>query len=76
MLVTPGSTTTSWLGRSTSRIRRMRARTMSTPSSTGTAPPVPEPRATHGTPAWWQLRTTWRTSSAVSRSTTMAGVTP
>ena len=53
MFVTPGSQTTRWLSRSTSRIRRMRVRTMSTPSSIGSAPPdspLPDPRATHGTP--------------------------
>ena len=51
MLVTPGSTTTRWLARSTSRMRRIRETAMTTPSSTGIAPPdspEPEPRATHG----------------------------
>ena len=44
----------------------------STPSSTGSAPPdrpLPEPRATHGTPAAWQARTTAATSSPVPGST-------
>ncbi len=51
-LVTPGSTVTRWLGRSTSSTRRSRVSAISTPSSTGSAPPdspEPEPRATHGT---------------------------
>src|SRR3954471_6930337 len=78
MFVTPGSTTMRWLSRSTSRIRRIRERTTSTPSSLGTAPPdrpEPAPRATHGTCASWQRRTTRWTCSALSGSTTMRGVT-
>ena len=50
-LMTPGSTTTRALGMSTSRMRFMRARLMTIPFSTGSAPPlnpVPEPRATKG----------------------------
>ena len=40
-------------------MRRIRVSAISTPSSTGSAPPdspVPEPRATHGTPARWHTR--------------------
>ena len=51
---------------------------MSTPSSTGSAPPErpePEPRATHGTEASWQARTTSRTSAPDPGSTTTPGVT-
>ena len=50
-LMTPGSTMTRALGRSTSRMRFMRARLMTMPSSAGSAPPlrpVPAPRATKG----------------------------
>jgi hypothetical protein len=78
MLVTPGSTTMRWFGRSTSTMRRIRVSEMSTPSATGSAPPdspEPAPRATHGTPARWQARTTACTSSVVSGSTTAPGVT-
>ena len=60
-LVTPGSTTTRWFGRSTSITRRIRESAISTPSFTGRAPPespVPAPRATQGTPASWHARTT------------------
>ncbi len=48
------------------------------PSSTGSAPPespVPEPRATHGTSAAWQARSTACTSCAEPGSTTARGVT-
>ena len=58
------------MGRSTSRIRRRRVSAISTPSSTGSAPPdrpEPEPRATKGTPAAWQARTTSRTSLGGAR---------
>ena len=78
MFVTPGSTTTRWLSRSTSRMRRIRESAIRTPSSTGSAPPEspdPAPRATQGTPASWQARTTRCTSSAVPGSTTARGVT-
>ena len=54
----------------------MRVTAMSTPSSTGSAPPdspEPAPRATHGTPASLQARTTSRTSRAVAGSTTAPG---
>src|SRR5947209_8042317 len=74
--VTPGSQTTRWLARSMSRMRRRRLRTIRTPSCTGRAPPerpLPEPRATHGTPAAWQARTTAATSSAVPGSTAARG---
>jgi hypothetical protein len=77
-LVTPGSQTTRWLGRSTSRIRRSRERTMSTPSATGSEPPdrpLPEPRATHGTRAPWQARTTAATSAPSAGSTATRGTT-
>jgi hypothetical protein len=76
--VTPGSTTTRRSSSATDRIRRIRASTISTPSETGSAPPerpVPAPRATHGTPASWQARTTSRTCSAVPGSTAAAGAT-
>ena len=78
MFVTPGSTTTRRLWMSTSRIRRMRESAISTPSSTGSAPPErpePAPRATHGTSASWQARTTSATSRRLPGSTTAAGVT-
>jgi hypothetical protein len=78
MLVTPGSTTTRWLGRSTSRIWRMRVSEITIPSATGVAPPDrpdPAPRATQGTPARWQARTTAWTSSVDPGSTTADGVT-
>src|SRR4051794_22352849 len=77
MFVTPGSTTTRWYSRSTSRIRFIRDSTSSTPSSTGRAPPdrpEPAPRATHGTSRSWQARTTARTCSAVSGTTPAPGV--
>ena len=76
MFVTPGSQTTRWFSRSTSRMRRSRESTTSTPSSSGSAPPdrpLPEPRATHGTPASWQARTTAATSSPVPGSTAARG---
>ena len=59
-------------------MRRIRASTMSTPSDTGRAPPerpVPDPRATNGTPAWWQILTAPWACSAVSGSTTTLGMT-
>ena len=77
MLVTPGSTHTRWLARSTSSTRFIRETTISTPSATGSAPPdspEPAPRATHGTPASAHARTAW-TSSAVPGSTAAAGMT-
>ena len=52
MFVTPGSTSTRPFSTSTSRTRRSRDSAISTPSSTGSAPPDrpdPAPRATHGT---------------------------
>ena len=76
MFVTPGSHTTRWLSRSTSRMRPQRESTTSTPSSSGRPPPdrpLPEPRATHGTPAAWQARTTAATSSPVPGSTAARG---
>jgi hypothetical protein len=78
MLVTPGSTTTRWFGRSTSTICRIRLSEIRMPSATGVAPPDspdPAPRATHGTPARWQARTTACTSAVVRGSTTAPGVT-
>ena len=57
-------------------MRRSRESTTSTPSSSGSAPPdrpLPEPRATHGTPASWQARTTAATSSPVPGSTAARG---
>jgi hypothetical protein len=77
-LVTPGSTTRRWLGRSTSSTRFIRFTEITMPSSTGSAPPdrpVPEPRATHGTSASWQARSTACTSGAEPGSTTARGVT-
>ena len=56
------------------RFSRLSAMTM--PSTCGTAPPdrlVPLPRATNGTPASAQRRTTAMTSSAVSGRTTARG---
>ncbi len=75
-LVTPGSTMARRLSGSTSSTRRIREVTMSTPSLRGSAPPdspVPEPRATNGTPAPAQARTTAAICSARSGSTTSAG---
>jgi hypothetical protein len=76
-LVTPGSATTRWFRRSTSRMRRSRDSAITTPSSTGRAPPErpePEPRATHGTPAAWQAATIAITSDALAGSTTARGI--
>ena len=59
-------------------MRRIRLSEISTPSSTGGAPPdrpEPAPRATQGTPARWQARTTACTSSVQPGSTTARGVT-
>ncbi len=56
----------------------MRDSAISTPSSTGSAPPEspePAPRATNGTPARWQARTTAWTSRVESGNTTAPGVT-
>ena len=77
-LLTPGSTTTRWLGRSTSRMRRSRVSAIRIPSATGSAPPDspdPAPRATQGTPARWQAATTRRTSSPLPGRTTALGTT-
>ena len=55
----------------------MRASEITTPPSTGSAPPerpVPAPRATNGTPSAWQARTTACTASAVSGWQTSAGI--
>ena len=76
MLVTPGSTTMRWLARSTSTIRLIRLSEIRIPSATGVAPPdspEPAPRATHGTPARWQARTTACTSSVEPGSTAADG---
>ena len=57
---------------------RIREVTMRTPSACGSAPPdspVPEPRATNGTPSSAQARTTAATCAVVCGSTTRAGVT-
>ena len=75
-LVTPGSTMARWLTGSIAMIRRIREVTISTPSVRGSAPPdspVPEPRATNGTPARAHSLTTAATCSAVSGSTASAG---
>jgi hypothetical protein len=56
----------------------MRARPMTIPSATGSAPPespVPAPRATNGTRWRAHSRTTAATSSVDAGSTTRAGVT-
>jgi hypothetical protein len=77
-LVTPGWTTARWFATSTDRIARIRARPMTRPSATGSAPPdrpVPAPRATNGTWSRAHSRTTAATSSVVAGSTTSAGVT-
>src|SRR5690606_7873953 len=61
---------------STSRMRRIRDVTTSTPSVRGRAPPdspVPEPRATYGTPCATQVRTTSATCAAVVGRTTTPG---
>jgi hypothetical protein len=58
-------------------MERIREVTISTPSARGRAPPdrpVPEPRATNGTPASTQARTDSRHCSAVSGSTTSPGI--
>ena len=76
-LVTPGSTTARRLWASISMILRIRDITMSTPSTGASAPPdrpVPDPRATNGTPAAAHARTTPATCSAVSGSTTRPGM--
>src|SRR5690606_1826434 len=75
-LTTPGSTTARRLRRSTSRIRFMRAREMTTASGDGTAAPlrlVPAPRGTKGIPASCRTRTTCATSAPLPGSTTAAG---
>ena len=77
MLVTPGSTVTRASSRFTSRMRRIRVSAISTPSSTGSAPPLrpePAPRATHGIEVSWQAATTCWTSSALPGSTTARGL--
>ena len=54
----------------------MRAKDITTPPSTGIAPPerpVPAPRGTIGTPCSWQKRATAATSAVVSGSTTASG---
>ena len=46
------------------------------PPSTGSAPPespLPEPRATHGTPAPWHARTTAATSAPLPGRTAARG---
>ena len=56
----------------------MRVTAISTPSTTGSAPPdrpEPAPRATHGTPSSEHARTTSRTSPALPGRTTAPGVT-
>ena len=76
MFVTPGSTQTRWLARSTSSTRFIREVTISTPSATGSAPPdspEPEPRATHGTPASAHAFTQAWTCSALPGRTATAG---
>ena len=77
-LMTPGSTTIRALSASTGSMRRSRDSTSSTPSAEGRAPPdspVPEPRATKGTPASAHSRTVSTTCCRLSASTTTAGVT-
>ena len=77
-LVTPGCTTARRLATSTASTSRIRCKPTTTPSATGSAPPespVPAPRATNGTPASWQARTTAATSSVVAGSATAEGET-
>ena len=77
-LITPGSTVTCRLSASTAPRERSRDSTSRTPSALGSAPPdrpVPEPRATNGTPASEQSRTVSTTCWRLSASTTIAGVT-
>src|SRR4051794_39044529 len=76
--MTPGSTVTWRLSASTGDSARSRDSTSRTPSALGSAPPdrpVPEPRATKGTPASEQSRTVSTTCCRLSASTTIAGVT-
>src|SRR3712207_4062715 len=76
--MTPGSTVTWRLSASTGDSVRSRDSTSRTPSALGSAPPdrpVPEPRATKGTPASEQSRTVSTTCCRLSASTTIAGVT-
>ena len=76
--VTPGSTTTRPLGRSTASTRFILVSAMRMPSASGSAPPEspePAPRATNGTPASKHARTTRATSAAEAGSTTAPGVT-
>src|ERR671921_1221194 len=76
--MTPGSTVTCRLSASTGDSLRSRDSTSRTPSALGSAPPdrpVPEPRATKGTPASEQSRTVSTTCCRLSASTTIAGVT-
>src|SRR5688572_19061668 len=78
VFVTPGSTHTRWLGRSTSSTRFIRDVTISTPSAIGSAPPdspEPEPRATHGIPAAAHALTHACTCSALPGSTATPGLT-
>ena len=59
-------------------MRRIRESPISTPPSTGVAPPdspEPAPRATQGTSASWQARTAAATSCADPGSTTIPGIT-
>ena len=62
--------------RSTFRIRLKRASDKTTPCACGIAPPdnpVPAPRATTGTPSWWQVRNTSITCPSVSGRQTASG---
>ena len=57
-------------------MRLKRASDSSTPRVCGSAPPdspVPAPRATTGTPIWWQMRSTATTCSSVLGRATTSG---
>ena len=72
----PASTVAVRLGRSISRMRFMRVRTISTPPAVAMAPPespVPAPRGTIGTPSVAQSRTTDATWSVLVGKTTRSG---
>jgi hypothetical protein len=76
--MTPGSTTARSSSGTTATTARIFDVTISTPSACGRAPPespVPEPRATNGTPAATQARTVRAHSAASRGSTTSPGTT-
>ena len=76
-LTRPGCTTARRFGTSTSRMRDIRANEITTPPSTGMAPPerpVPAPRGTSGTPCSAQKRASFATSAVSFGRTTASGV--